>query len=65
MNQYKEFVRALSKPGQDIVNEITPLDAHRLHMAVGISGEAGELLDAIKKAAVSYTHLTLPTKRIV
>lgn len=49
---YQEFVRALSKPGQDIVKEITPMDAHRLHMAVGISGEAGELLDAVKKAVI-------------
>jgi NTP pyrophosphatase (non-canonical NTP hydrolase) len=49
---YPDFVRALSKPGQDIVAEITPIDAHRLHMAVGISGEAGELLDAIKKAVI-------------
>ena len=49
---YQDFVRALSKPGKDIVSEITPLDAHRLHMAVGISGESGELLDAIKKAVI-------------
>ena len=25
---------------------------HSLHMAVGIAGEAGELLDAVKKAAI-------------
>jgi hypothetical protein len=49
---YTDFVRALSKPGTDIVSEITPLDAHRLHMAIGISGEAGELLDAVKKAVI-------------
>jgi NTP pyrophosphatase (non-canonical NTP hydrolase) len=52
MDKYIDFVRALSKPGQDIVNEITPIDAHRLHMAVGISGESGELLDAVKKAVI-------------
>jgi NTP pyrophosphatase (non-canonical NTP hydrolase) len=49
---YTDFVRALAKPGTDIVSEITPLDAHRLHMSVGISGEAGELLDAVKKAVI-------------
>jgi len=54
---YIEFVRALAKPGQDIVSEITPLDAHRLHMAIGISGEAGELLDAVKKAVIYRKNL--------
>ena len=49
---YTEFVRTLSKPGADISKELTPEDCHRLHMAVGISGEAGELLDAIKKATI-------------
>lgn len=27
-------------------------DAHLMHMAIGISGEAGELLDAIKKQVI-------------
>ena len=49
---YSEFVRALCKPGNAIRTELTPEDCHRLHMAIGISGEAGELLDAIKKAAI-------------
>lgn len=51
-NQYRQFVRKLCKPGRDIVGELTPSDAHLLHMAVGISGEAGEMLDAIKKASI-------------
>jgi len=46
------LVAALTKPGADIVATLTAEDAHSLHMAVGISGEAGELLDAIKKAAI-------------
>lgn len=50
--EYRNFVRALCKPGADIKNELTPEDCHRLHMAVGISGEAGELLDAVKKATI-------------
>ena len=49
---HPELVAALAKPGADIVATLTPEDAHALHMAVGISGEAGELLDAIKKAAI-------------
>lgn len=49
---YAEMVRALAKPGAAIVASLTPKTAHLLHMAVGVSGEAGELLDAVKKAAV-------------
>ena len=49
---HPELVTALAKPGADIVATLTPEDAHALHMAVGISGESGELLDAIKKAAI-------------
>ena len=49
---YAEFVMALAKKGEYIIETLTPEKAHRLHMAVGISGEAGELLDAIKKEAI-------------
>jgi NTP pyrophosphatase (non-canonical NTP hydrolase) len=46
------MVAALAKPGADIVASLTPGTAHWLHMAVGVCGEAGELLDAVKKAAI-------------
>lgn len=49
---HDQLVAALTKPGEDICNHLTPLDAHLIHMTVGISGEAGELLDAIKKTVV-------------
>lgn len=49
---YREFVRKLCKAGSVIAEELTPDDCHRLHMAIGISGEAGELLDAVKKATI-------------
>lgn len=49
---HSEMVKGLCKPGDLILKEFTALDAHNLHMAVGISGEAGELLDAIKKAVI-------------
>lgn len=49
---YDEFVESLSKPGHYICSELFPEDAHRIHMAMGIAGEAGELLDAIKKATI-------------
>jgi NTP pyrophosphatase (non-canonical NTP hydrolase) len=46
---YQQFVNSLVKPGAEIVRQLTPHQAHLLHMAVGVSGEAGELLDAVKK----------------
>jgi len=49
---HPELVAALAKPGDQIVSSLTAEAAHMLHMAVGISGEAGELLDAVKKAAI-------------
>lgn len=50
--KHNEMVAALAKPGADIVATLSPENAHTLHMAVGVSGEAGELLDAIKKATI-------------
>lgn len=50
--EHSKMVRALAKPGEDIIASITPNLMHNLHMAVGVSGEAGELLDAVKKAAI-------------
>jgi|TARA_R110000737_G_scaffold341193_1_gene364712 NTP pyrophosphatase (non-canonical NTP hydrolase) len=49
---HAEMVLALAKPGRDIVLSLTNDQAHLLHMAVGIAGEAGELLDAVKKHVI-------------
>lgn len=49
---FDEMVTTLAKPGQNIINELTPESAHNLHMAIGVAGEAGELLDAVKKSAI-------------
>lgn len=49
---FEEMVAALVKPGAAIIASLSPGRANALHMAVGISGEAGELLDAIKKYVV-------------
>lgn len=46
------MVAVLVKPGETIIKEMTASDAHLLHMAVGVSGEAGELLDGVKKRAI-------------
>jgi NTP pyrophosphatase (non-canonical NTP hydrolase) len=49
---HPQLVQALVKPGEAIVASLTPDDAHLLHMTIGVSGEAGELLDAVKKAVI-------------
>lgn len=54
---YDQFVASLAKPGQAIVDSMTAEKAHMLHMAVGIAGEAGELLSAIVDNAHFGTEL--------
>ena len=44
---YVEFVRKLAKPGQDIIHDLSPDRAHKLHMAVGLMGEVVELVSAV------------------
>ena len=51
-DDFEFFVSRLAKPGGDILKSMTARNAHILHMAVGIAGEAGELLDAIKKGVI-------------
>ena len=46
------MVKALAKSGETIRQELTSQECHLLHMAVGIAGEAGEMLDAIKRGAI-------------
>jgi NTP pyrophosphatase (non-canonical NTP hydrolase) len=60
---YEQFVQSIVKPGHDILVQLTPLQASVLHMAVGVSGEAGELLDAIKKHAVYQKQLDFDNVR--
>lgn len=52
-----EMVAQLAKSGRDIAVGMTPVNAHLLHMGVGICGEAGELIDAIKKAVIYNKEL--------
>lgn len=49
---HPELVKALAKSGDTIAKEMTGNEAHLVHMVIGISGEAGEILDAIKKAVI-------------
>lgn len=47
--KYSEFVTSLKKDPDALVAEYTPHKADLDHMVMGLSGESGELLDAIKK----------------
>lgn len=48
-HDYKAFVSSLKKPPEIISKELTAAKADAVHMSLGIAGEAGELVDAIKK----------------
>jgi len=55
--QWQQMVLKLAKPGRDILNSLSPAKVDMLHAAVGIAGEAGELLDAVKKAVIYNKEL--------
>lgn len=48
--EHAQLVLETCKPGKSIA--LTSLSAHLIHMALGMAGEAGELVDAIKKHAI-------------
>lgn len=49
---HSEMVTALAKDGKEILESLTPIECDLLHMGVGVVGEAGELIDAIKKSVI-------------
>lgn len=59
MIAHDELVSKLVKPGDEILSEITGRECHVLHMIMGICGEAGELLDALKKSIIYRKPLDL------
>lgn len=58
-HQHKDMVAKLVKPGTQILQTMSAQQAHLVHMAMGIAGEAGELLDAIKKSAIYGKQLDM------
>jgi len=54
---FADMVETLTKDGAIILSETTPRLANLNHMSIGISGEAGELLDAIKKHTIYQKKL--------
>lgn len=49
---YSGFVSKLAKPGDEIIQSLTPEKMHLLHMCIGIAGEGGEILDSAKKHTI-------------
>jgi len=50
--KHSQLVSDLCKPADQILEEFEELDCHLIHMIMGVSGEVGELLDAIKKTVI-------------
>lgn len=55
--EHRQMVASLVKSGEDIIVRLNPGRAHLWHMATGVAGEAGELLDAVKKHVVYNKEL--------
>lgn len=55
--EHASMVCALVKPGSDILDTLSPEKCDLLHMTIGLSGESGEMLDAIKKHIVYNKEL--------
>jgi NTP pyrophosphatase (non-canonical NTP hydrolase) len=51
-DEHADMVYRLAKDGDAILESLSPEDAHLLHMLMGLAGEVGELVDAIKKAII-------------
>jgi len=49
---FGDMVAGLAKSGEVIASNMTAHEANLIHMVMGICGEAGELLDAVKKGAI-------------
>lgn len=56
---YSQFVDKLVKPPHTILETLTPDKVNLLHMVLGMSGEAGELLDNIKKYVIYNKSIDL------
>lgn len=59
LNQFANMTLALAKDGDQINQELTPEQANLVHMAMGVSDEAGELMGAIKKHTMYQKPLDL------
>ena len=54
---HAELVANLAKPGAEIIADLTPEKADLLHMAVGVSGEVGELIEGLQYGSAPVEEL--------
>jgi NTP pyrophosphatase (non-canonical NTP hydrolase) len=59
MMTHEELVKTLKKPGEKILETLTPEKVDLWHMATLLVGEAAEILDAVKKHVVYNKELDL------
>lgn len=57
--EHSALVKALAKNSDEIMDDLNSYDCHLIHMIMGVCGEAGELLDAIKKAVIYRKELDI------
>lgn len=50
--EFAESVERLTKPGETIRDSITAQRANLIHLTLGVAGESGELVDAVKKHVI-------------
>lgn len=55
--EHSALVKALAKNSDEIMDDLNSYDCHLIHMIMGVCGEVGELLDAIKKAVIYRKEL--------
>lgn len=58
-HEHALMVEALKKPAEEVKAGLSAVKADAVHMALGIAGEAGELIDAIKKFAIYGKELDI------
>jgi NTP pyrophosphatase (non-canonical NTP hydrolase) len=50
--EWRKMVKQLAKPGEQIAMSVDIKKLEKWHMATGVVGEAGELIDAVKKEVI-------------
>lgn len=60
LSKYEVMVKQLAKPGDAVIADMTPTTAHLLHMAIGFSGEIGELIDVVSPLVLLGNPLDRP-----